>query len=128
MAFQPIPDLTARQLQTVVAVAEYNSFIAAAAVLKTSQPAVTRTIKHVEAVLGLRLFDRSTRAVEINTAGREFVGVATRLLSELQLTVKSMQEIAGQRRGQVVIATIMSAANGRLPRLIAEYRLRYPGI
>jgi DNA-binding transcriptional LysR family regulator len=58
-----VPDLSTRQLHAVLAVAEYNSFIAAAAFLKTSQPALTRTIKRVEDVLGVRLFDRSTRRV-----------------------------------------------------------------
>jgi DNA-binding transcriptional LysR family regulator len=51
------PDLTSRQLQTILALAEYKSFIAAASLLKTSQPAVTRTVKHVEEVLGIKLFD-----------------------------------------------------------------------
>jgi DNA-binding transcriptional LysR family regulator len=62
MDMQPVsvPDLSARQLHAVLAVAEYNSFIAAAAFLKTSQPALTRTIMRVEDVLGVRLFDRST--------------------------------------------------------------------
>ena len=54
-----LPDLTSRQLQTVLALAEYGSFIAAAALLKTSQPAVTRTVKHVEDLLGIKLFDRA---------------------------------------------------------------------
>ena len=43
-----VPDLTARQLHAVLAVAEYNSFIAAAAFLKTSQPALTRAIMRVD--------------------------------------------------------------------------------
>jgi len=76
---QPInvPDLTAH---AVLAVAEYNSFIAAAAFLKTSQPALTRTIMRVEDVLGVRLFDRSTRRVAITAAGKEFVAVAERMI------------------------------------------------
>jgi DNA-binding transcriptional LysR family regulator len=75
----------------VLAVAEYGSFIAAAALLKTSQPALTRTIKRVEDVLGVRLFDRSTRRVEITTAGREFVSVAERMLNDLRISVRSMR-------------------------------------
>src|SRR5262245_55626594 len=50
-----IPDLSSRQLHAVLTVAEYNSFIAAAAFLKTSQPALTRTIKRVEDYIGMRL-------------------------------------------------------------------------
>ena len=87
-----VPDLTARQLHAVLAVAEYNSFIAAAAFLKTSQPALTRTIKRVEDVLGVRLFDRSTRRVAITAAGKEFVAVAERMLNDLRISISSMRE------------------------------------
>src|SRR6478672_13626943 len=83
------PDVTARQLRAVLAVAEYRSFIAAAAFLKTSQPALTRTIKQIEDVLGVRLFDRSTRRVEITAAGKEFVAVAERMLNDLRISVRS---------------------------------------
>jgi hypothetical protein len=48
-----IPDIRARELLTVMALAEYGSFVAAASYLKTSQPALTRTIKRVERVLGV---------------------------------------------------------------------------
>jgi DNA-binding transcriptional LysR family regulator len=122
------PDITSRQLQTVLAVAEYASFIAAAARLKTSQPAVTRTVKHVEDVLGVKLFDRSTRSVQITAAGKEFVGVASRMLNDLKITIHSMRELSDQRRGQIIISSIMSVANGKLPGLVSAYRLNYPGI
>lgn len=122
------PELTSRQLQTVLAVAEYESFIAAAAYLKTSQPAVTRTLKHVEEVLGVRLFDRSTRSVQITAAGKEFVGVAGRILNDLKITLASIRDIAEQRRGQVIVASIMSVANGKLPGIIAGFRQDFPRI
>src|SRR5215813_9407130 len=122
------PDLTLRQLQTIVALAEYGSFIATAALMKTSQPAITRTVKHLEDVLGVKLFERSTRSVQITAAGKEFVAVAVRMLNDLKITVGSMRELANQRRGQIIISSIMSVANGKLPRLVAAYRLKYPGI
>ncbi len=122
------PDLTSRQLQTVLALAEYGSFIAAASLLKTSQPAVTRTIKHVEDVLGIKLFDRSTRSVQITDAGKEFVAVAARVLNDLKITLRSMRELSDQRRGQIIISSIMSVANGKLPGLVSAYRLDHPGI
>jgi len=123
-----IPDLSARQLHAVLAVAEYSSFIAAAAFLKTSQPALTRTIKRVEDVLGVRLFDRSTRRVSITTAGREFVAVAERMLNDLRISIGSMRQISEQLRGQIIISSIMSVANGLLPAIVAKYRTSRPGI
>jgi DNA-binding transcriptional LysR family regulator len=123
-----VPDLSARQLHAVLAVAEYNSFIAAAASLKTSQPALTRTIKRVEDVLGVRLFDRSTRRVEITAAGKEFAAVADRMLNDLRISVTSMREIGEEQRGQIIISSIMSIANGLLPAIVAKYRASRPGI
>ena len=122
-----VPDLTARQLHAVLAVAEYNSFIAAAAFLKTSQPALTRTIKRVEDVLGVRLFDRSTRRVAITAAGKEFVAVAERMLNDLRISISSMREIGQEQRGQIIISSIMSVATGLLPAIVANYRSSRPG-
>jgi DNA-binding transcriptional LysR family regulator len=128
MATSGTPDLTSRQLQTILALAEYGSFIAAASLLKTSQPAVTRTVKHVEEVLGIKLFDRSTRSVQITAAGKEFAAVAARILNDLKITLHSMRELSDQRRGQIIISSIMSVANGKLPELVSTYRRDYPGI
>ena len=97
-----IPDLGSRQLLAVLAIADYGSFIAAAAFLKTSQPALTRTIKRIEDVLSVSLFERTTRRVQLTTAGREFVAVAERVLNDLRMSVRSMRELADQQRGQVI--------------------------
>jgi DNA-binding transcriptional LysR family regulator len=128
MASLETPDLTSRQLQTILALAEYGSFIAAASLLKTSQPAVTRTVKHVEEVLGIKLFERSTRSVQITAAGKEFAAVAARMLNDLKITLRSIRELSDQRRGQIIISSIMSVANGKLPGLVSAYRLDHPGI
>jgi DNA-binding transcriptional LysR family regulator len=130
MAMHPsnVPDLTARQLHAVLAVAEYNSFIAAASFLKTSQPALTRTIKRVEDVLGVRLFDRTTRRVAITAAGKEFVAVAERMLNDLRISVGSMREIGAEQRGRIIVSSIMSVANGLFPAIVAKYRASRPGI
>jgi DNA-binding transcriptional LysR family regulator len=130
MAMHPsnVPDLTARQLHAVLAVAEYNSFIAAASFLKTSQPALTRTIRRVEDVLGVRLFDRTTRRVAITAAGKEFVAVAERMLNDLRISVGSMREIGAEQRGRVIVSSIMSVANGFFPAIVANYRASRPGI
>jgi Bacterial regulatory helix-turn-helix protein, lysR family len=70
MDLSNIPDLGSRQLLAVLAIADYGSFIAAAAFLKTSQPALTRTIKRIEDVLDVRLFERTTRRVQLTPARR----------------------------------------------------------
>jgi len=123
-----IPDLGSRQLLAVLAIADYGSFIAAAAFLKTSQPALTRTIKRIEDVLGVSLFERTTRRVQLTPAGREFVAVAERVLNDLRISVRSMRDLADQQRGQVIVAAIESVATGLLPRIIAEYHIARPAV
>src|SRR5262245_26945558 len=89
-----VPDLRTRELRAVVALAEYGSFVSAASFLKTSQPALTRAIKRVEKILGVTLFARSTRQVEITAEGREFVAVSERVLKDLQLMIRSLRDLS----------------------------------
>ena len=112
----------------LLAVAEYRSFIAAAAFLKTSQPALTRTIKQIEGTLGASLFSRSTRQVSITESGKEFAALAGRLLNDLKIGIESVRQLAKQQRGQIIVSSIMSIAHVALPRLIAEYNRNFPGI
>lgn len=123
-----IPDLDMRQLQAVLAVAEQRSFVAAAALLRLSQPALTRMIQRVEDVLGVALFERSTRRVALTGAGREFVAVAERVLNDLRIAGRSLRELAEEQRGQVILACIMSVAAGPLPPLLAQWRATRPGV
>ena len=123
-----LPEVNSRQLRAVLAVAEYRSFIAAAAFLKTSQPALTRTIKQIESTVGASLFSRSTRQVSITGAGKEFAALAGRLLNDLKIGIESVRQLAEQQRGQIIVSSIMSIAHVALPRLIAEYNRNFPGI
>jgi len=123
-----LPDLSARQLEAVLALVQYGSFVAAAAHLRISQPALTRAVKRLEASLGVRLFERTTRRVQITAAGREFAAVAERMLNDLGITVQSVREVAEERRGLVVISSVMSVAGGVLPAIVAAYRADRPGV
>jgi len=122
------PDLSSRQLQCVVSLARYGSFVAAASDLGLSQPALTRAIMRIETALGVRLFTRSTRRVALTTAGREFVPVAERLLADLDIGIRNMRALGGQQRGRLVIACLMSVAYGLLPRVIGDYREAHDGV
>lgn len=128
MAAPQRPDLSSRQLHCVVALARYGSFVAAAADLGLSQPALTRAIMRIEQTLGVRLFTRSTRRVALTAAGREFVPVAERLIADLDIGIQNMRTLGTRQRGRLVIASLMSVAYGLLPGIIAAYRTRHTGI
>jgi DNA-binding transcriptional LysR family regulator len=123
-----LPDLSARHLRAVLALIEYRSFIAAAAFLKVSQPALTRTIKQVEAELGATLFLRTTRQVEVTAAGREFAAVAERMLNDLRISIEHMRTHGSKHAGQIIVSSVVSLAGAVLPELVATFGRRYPGI
>jgi DNA-binding transcriptional LysR family regulator len=123
-----LPDLRAKELASIVALSEYGSFVAAAAHLKTSQPALTRTVKRVERALGVELFTRSTRRVEITQAGKEFVAVAARVLHDLQHSVRSMSAVAREGAGTVTISTFSGFAVRTMPDVVSRYRQARPAV
>lgn len=128
MSRHVFPDLSSRQLQAVLALATYRSFVAAASSLKISQPALTRTIKLIEVELGVPLFSRSTRQVTVTDAGKEFAALAERLLNDLRIGAENVREMAAHPRGQIAVASVVSLAGAVLPGLIADYSRRFPGI
>jgi DNA-binding transcriptional LysR family regulator len=121
-------DFHARQLRAVLAVAEYRSFVAAAAALRLSQPTLTRTVKQVEDRLGVALFNRTTREVAVTEAGKEFAALAERLLNDLRIGVEGVRSHTREPRGQIVVSSVLSLANLMLPSLIAGCRRRFGGI
>jgi LysR family transcriptional regulator, carnitine catabolism transcriptional activator len=120
-----MPEVNSRQLAAVAAVAEYRSFIAAAAHLRMSQPALTLSIKRLEQTLGVQLFLRTTRQVTITSVGREFVAMAQRVLDDLKLSLRSVRELTEQQRGQVIVTSLLPV---RMSSVIAEYGRQFPGI
>lgn len=72
-----------RELETFVAVAEQAGFKAAARALNLSPPSVTRMINSLEARLGARLFNRTTRLVALTEAGERLLADAQRILAEV---------------------------------------------
>lgn len=120
-----LPEVNSRQLAAVLAVSEFRSFIAAAAHLGISQPALTLTVKRLEQTLGLPLFMRSTRQITLTAAGREFVAMAERVLTDLKLGLQSLRELTEHRRGQVIVSSLMPL---RMSDVVAEYTRRFPGV
>ena len=70
-----------RTLRYFVAVAENDSLSAAADVVKITQPALSRQVAQFERTLGIRLFHRPGRSLELTAAGREFLPIARGVLA-----------------------------------------------
>ena len=117
-----VPELRVRQLLLVLTLAEHHSFVATAAALKTSQPVVTRSLQKIERVVGVRLFVRGPRGVEITPAGRTFTAMAERALTDLRGSIGAIADTGAGRDGRVTIATFSAFAAEMLPHLIGRFR------
>jgi DNA-binding transcriptional LysR family regulator len=115
-------------LRAFVALAELESFRAAAEALHLSQPALSRRIGKLEDALGVRLFDRTTRSVNLTAVGRDFARKARDLLDELENTLLGIRDVAAKRTGEVTVACVPSAVYYFLPGVMKQYHERYPMI
>jgi len=121
-------NVTLRQLQAFVAVAQLGGFTPAAQRLHLTQSALSVLVRELERELGLRLFDRTTRSVRITDAGREFHASAEKLLLELELAVANSRGLAAVKRGRVAVAATPLMSSIMLPRIIAGYQAAHPGV
>jgi DNA-binding transcriptional LysR family regulator len=115
-------------LRAFIAVAELASFRAAAETIHLSQPALSRRVEKLEDALGVRLFDRDTRNVELTSVGRDFARKARALLDELEEMLLGVRDVAANRWGQVTLACIPSTAHYFLPSVLRQYHRRFPRI
>jgi DNA-binding transcriptional LysR family regulator len=113
-------------LEAFVAVAEQGGFGRAAEVLHLTQTGLTRRVQGLESVLGVQLLERTTRAVALTGAGREFLPRARRLLTDLRTTFTEVREGAGARRGDVTVACVPTVGVRYLADIIARYADKHP--
>jgi DNA-binding transcriptional LysR family regulator len=92
-------DVELRHLRALVAVARLGSFTRAAEQLFMSQPALSRTIQQLEDALQVTLLDRTSRHVELTSAGREFCGHAEQILASLDVALSSVRSQVTVRLG-----------------------------
>lgn len=121
-------NVSTRQLRAFLALVEARNFTRAAAATHLSQPAFSALIRQLEETLTVRLFDRSTRHVDLTPEGVEFEESARRVLAEFEAAVSGMHERSTRRRGRVAIALLPSLAADWLPAVLAGFRSQHPGI
>jgi DNA-binding transcriptional LysR family regulator len=121
-------NLSARHLRAFVALAEEKHFTRAAQRCHLTQPAFSALIRAIEDGAGMRLFDRTTRHVELTAEGRVLEVSARRLLADFDLVMEDLRDHAARRRGRVALAALPSLAAGWLPGILAEFHRAYPGI
>lgn len=115
-----------RQLRYFVALAETRNFHRAAERLNMSQPPLTVAIRKLETELGAALFVRETRGVSLTPAGNAALSLARQTLAQADRFREAVREGATGERGRLRVGFVGSATFELLPRIIPEFRRRYP--
>jgi DNA-binding transcriptional LysR family regulator len=115
-------------LRAFLKVTELGSFTGAAAALGVTQPSLSRSIRATEDALGVRLFDRHTRSLELTPAGAEFRKVAGRIAAEMDDGLAEFASFLKCRSGRVTIATVPSVVMSLLPRAMRTFLRRHPDV
>ena len=120
--------LDVKRLRVLREVAAKGSFSAAAESLAYTQSAVSQQIAALEREAGTRLVDRSARGVRLTEAGRALVRHADVILARLADAEAELEAIAGLRGGRLRLVSFASAGATIMPRAIAVFRERHPGV
>lgn len=117
-----------RHLRYFAAVADTRHFGRAAERLHMAQPALSQSIRQLEAELGTPLFARTTRQVRLTPAGEFFQVEVARILDAVEAGVRGVRRIADGRQGLVRIAFTGSAAHTQLPRMARIVKSQLPDL
>jgi DNA-binding transcriptional LysR family regulator len=120
--------MTLFQLKAVIAVAETGGFTKAGELLCLSQPAVTQSIRSLEAELGEALFERLPRGVRLTGVGEILYRGAGRVMGVLEETQSLLDERKAGEGGRVSLGAGATLAIFVLPALIHSFRERFPDV
>jgi len=115
-------------LRALIAVAEGKSFLRAAEQLNLSQPALSRRVQKLEAMVGTALLERTTRTVRLTPAGQEIVPLLRRLLEEIDSSLLGMMALGERRAGRLTVASIPSATVRFLPEVLETFGHEYRNV
>ncbi len=119
---------TLKQLRAFAAVYELRKVTAAAERLSITQSAVSVLIRQLEEVLGARLFDRTTRSLRPTRAADEAIGLALRILRDLDSLGTGLKDLTALRRGRVSLAVTPTLAEIALPAALQQFARLHPDI
>jgi DNA-binding transcriptional LysR family regulator len=117
-----------RHLRTIVAVAQHRSLTKAGEELYLSQSAVSQQIRRLEEELGIEVFRRNSRSVELTAQGRVILGYAKRVLAEVDDMHTELEEISGLLSGELRIGGVYPTGPYDLFALMADFRTAHPGV
>ncbi|ARF56911.1 transcriptional regulator CynR [Streptomyces gilvosporeus] len=120
--------LELRHVRYLLAVAEHGNFTRAAEALHISQPTLSQQIKQLERALGVKLLDRTGRAVRLTDAGEVYTHHARRALRDLAAAERAVHDVQDLSRGHLRLGVTPTFSAYLVGPLTAELRSRHPGV
>lgn len=120
--------MTLQQLRIFLAVAERGHVSRAAEALGITQAAASASIAALENTYQVKLFNRIGRSIELSDAGQLFVNEARAVLDQARIAERRLGDLGGIALGKLDIAASQTIANYWLPRRLAAFHNRYPGV
>jgi DNA-binding transcriptional LysR family regulator len=117
-----------RHLRTIVAVARHRSFTKAAEELHLAQSAISQQIRRLETELGIEVFRRTSRSVEVTAEGKLVLAHAHRVLAEMDDFHNQLEELTGLLRGTVRVGGTWPFGPYDLFAVLADFRAQHPGV
>lgn len=121
-------NVTLRQLRVLLAIARAKSFTKTGATIGLTQSAVSHSVRELEDELEIKLFDRTTREVELTDAGKRLAAVLEPLIDELDRVLLSAHSAGEQMKGKVRVASSPTISANLMPFCISACGRRYPDI
>ena len=121
-------EVSTRQLRAFRLAAQHHSFARAAEALFITPSGLSVLIKELESRVGFRLFDRTTRHVELTSQGRELLAVIQRSLEELDAGIANIARNAKHTQQQILLGTTPLVAANILPPAMREFRKQRPDV
>lgn len=120
--------MTLDQLEIFLAVAQHLHFTRAAEDLYITQPSVSAAIQSLEKQYGVKLFNRIGRRVELTQAGQFLHSEAQKVLAQVVLIERGLQELNDLKRGELNLGASQTIGNYWLPSFISQFKRQYPNI
>lgn len=117
-----------RQLRLLVAVDEQRNILKASEQLNIAQPAATKSIRELEDILGVSLFDRSSRGVTPTPYGEVVINHAKLILSQVRQISEELTSIAQGVTGHINIGTLLAASPTLIPKSVLKLKKERPNI
>jgi DNA-binding transcriptional LysR family regulator len=121
-------EINLKLLSTFALVAECGSLTTAAEKSFRSVSAMSMQVKQLEEQLGVTLFNRTTRRLELTANGELLLTSSKKAMGELKNTLQIIQGQASLEAGSLSVACIPTFAERKLPTLAAEFQKRHPGV